>query len=68
MDMAELAAGDRFLLCSDGLDKHVQPGEIADILANGPAEASARRLIDLTLDRGATDNVTVIVVQVDGAG
>lgn len=65
MDMAELAAGDRFLLCSDGLDKHVQPAEIEQIMRNGEPQRVAERLIELTLSRGATDNVTVIVVHIE---
>ena len=50
------------LLCTDGLTKHVPDDEIAGILgAGGSAEQSCRRLVDLTLERGASDNVTVIV-------
>jgi serine/threonine protein phosphatase PrpC len=60
----EIKAGDRYLLCSDGLQKHVPDAEIAETLAAGSNSEAAQKLIALTLSRGATDNVTVIVVDV----
>ncbi len=55
-----LAAGDRFLLCSDGLNKTLSDAELADLLADpGPAD----RLIDEALTRRATDNITVVAVE-----
>lgn len=58
-----MAPGDRFVLCSDGLMKHVADDEIAGIVtAEADAGAAARALLDLTLARGARDNVTVVVV------
>ncbi len=58
----EARPADRFLLCSDGLTDVVADSEIAcELGASEPREA-ARRLVDLTLERGAPDNVTVIVV------
>ncbi len=59
---AQLQLGDRFLLCSDGLTGHVSDPEIADILGSHPPQEAADRLIALTLERGARDNVTVIVI------
>jgi len=64
MDVLDLKHGDKYLLCSDGLDKHVADVEMAQILAKGGPEAVAKALIELTLARGATDNVTVSVVEV----
>ena len=66
MDIFELAAGDRFLLCSDGLDKHVKDPEIEQILASGEPDEIVRQLVELTLERGASDNVTVCVVDIVG--
>ena len=64
----EIAGGvikpsDRLLLCSDGLTEHLEDHELAEILS-GPAQAEeqARKLIELTLERGAKDNVSVIVL------
>ena len=60
--LIDLQADDVLLLCTDGLTKHVPDGEIAGILgAGGGAEQSCQRLVNLTLERGASDNVTVIV-------
>ena len=63
MDMFELEDGDRFLLCSDGLDKHVKDPEIEEIMRSGAPEEITHALVDLTLERGAMDNVTVCVVE-----
>jgi serine/threonine protein phosphatase PrpC len=52
---------DVMLLCTDGLTKHVTNEEIAEQLATvKSAEAICRNLVDLTLSRGASDNVTVL--------
>jgi protein phosphatase len=58
----KLADGDRVLLCTDGLTDMVDHGSIARVLGQGlSAEATCRSLVDLALDRGGLDNVTVIV-------
>ena len=59
----QIAAGDIFLLCSDGLTRHVSDQEIAAVLAGEAAPDAAQVLIDLALDRGAKDNVTAVVVR-----
>lgn len=52
---------DVMLLCTDGLTKHVSDDEIREVLATvRSAEGICRALVDLTLQRGATDNVTVV--------
>jgi len=53
---------DVMLLCSDGLTRHVPDEEIEQELQNlQSSEASCRRLVDLALERGGEDNVTVII-------
>ena len=50
------------LLCSDGLTKHVTDEEIAEHLRTmTSSEQVCRALVDLALERGGTDNVTVVV-------
>jgi serine/threonine protein phosphatase PrpC len=50
------------LLCSDGLTKHVSDEEIAAHIRDmTSSEQLCRALLDLTLSRGATDNVTIVV-------
>ena len=65
MDMQELQKKDRFMLCSDGLTKHVPDLEIESILKQGTHEECCTKLINLTLERGAGDNVTTIVVDIE---
>ena len=60
----ETIEGDVFLLCSDGLVRHVSDPEIASILRSSEPEGAARALIKETLNRGGTDNISVIVIEV----
>jgi PPM family protein phosphatase len=58
-------AGDRWLLCSDGLTNVVRPDTLAEVLVDCPdREACARRLIDLALRAGGPDNITVVLADV----
>ncbi len=53
---------DVMLLCSDGVTKHVTDDEIREaLLRSTSAEATARELLDLALERGGSDNTTLIV-------
>lgn len=58
-----LQAGDAFVLCSDGLTTHVEDGEILDEVVKSAPQPACDALIDLTLARGAVDNVTVVIVR-----
>jgi len=63
-----LQAGDWFLLCSDGLTNMLTDSEIARELARAKAPAQAAgRLLDLVLERGAIDNVTIVIVAAEPA-
>jgi protein phosphatase len=63
----ELAAGDLYLLCSDGLTEHLDDAEIGALLAGCLPEAAARALVEATLAAGASDNVTVVLVAVEAS-
>jgi serine/threonine protein phosphatase PrpC len=62
-----LEAGDIFVLCSDGLTAHVDDKEILTLASAHPPQKACDLLVDLTLDRGAVDNVTVVAVRFDPA-
>jgi protein phosphatase len=58
----ELQPGDKLMICSDGLTKHVGEREIAAILAQqSPAKESCDRLIETAIESGGADNVTVVL-------
>lgn len=57
-------AGDRYMLCSDGLSDPVSAETICDVLGEGTPTAAAAKLIDLALRGGGPDNVTVVVADV----
>jgi protein phosphatase len=59
-----IKAGDRFLLCSDGLTGPLNPQLIGMILASLPPEDAAQTLVDLANLLGGPDNITVIVAEV----
>lgn len=62
----EAAAGDLFLLCSDGLTTMLSDEEIHERLAaDGSLEDICRRLIHDSNARGGFDNVTVVLMEVD---
>lgn len=58
----EIVPGDVFLLCSDGLHGYVEEREIARLLGRGTPEQASQELVELTLQNGAPDNVTVVAV------
>lgn len=59
----DLQPGDVFILCTDGLTTHVEDNEILAAAVASPPQRASDALIDLTLSRGATDNVTAIAVR-----
>jgi serine/threonine protein phosphatase PrpC len=62
VNQLKLADGDRLLLCSDGLPDAVEDESIRQALIDCRESADAcRRLVDLALEGGGRDNVTVIV-------
>ena len=65
VDMQEMEKGDRYLLCSDGLTKHIADLDFEKMLAKGDIEKKCNELIDLTLARGAKDNVTAILIDIE---
>lgn len=61
----DIQAGDRILLCSDGLTEEVPHDEIASRLAETDSnEAAAQALIDAAKQHGGSDNITVIIASI----
>jgi protein phosphatase/serine/threonine-protein phosphatase Stp1 len=60
----EVRPGDRYLLCTDGLTKYAGAAQLQRIAAREPIETVAERLVQVALDGGGADNVSVIVVDV----
>lgn len=63
-DPVELRPGDAFILCSDGLHGVVSREEMLEI-SSLDVDQAARELVNRAIDRGAPDNVTVIVAKVE---
>ena len=56
--------GDWLLLCTDGLTAVMQDDQIAEVLRNSDnPDDACKKLVDITLEGGAPDNVTVIAVK-----
>jgi serine/threonine protein phosphatase PrpC len=64
LSMREARAGDRYLLCSDGLSGVVSEETLAEALKDPDPQSTADRLIELALRSGGPDNITVIVADV----
>ncbi|HET9680115.1 MAG TPA: protein phosphatase 2C domain-containing protein [Gammaproteobacteria bacterium] len=63
MEIYALQKGDQFLICSDGLYKELSSDDIASIMAaQDNDESCAQALLDKTLERGARDNTSVVIM------
>jgi type VI secretion system protein ImpM len=58
-----VSPGDRFLLCSDGLTRTVSDFQIQALLEHLDPSAAVKALVDASLEAGAPDNVTSVVVE-----
>jgi protein phosphatase len=63
MRKGEIEAGDVFVICSDGLTGHMSDDEIVDVVDGRRSQEACDLLIEHTLERGASDNVSVIVIR-----
>ena len=64
----EVQAGDRLLLCSDGLTEMVKNDAIARTLdAEAEPEAAAKALLALANDGGGRDNISIVIARFDPA-
>ena len=58
--------GDIFIICSDGLSDKAFPEEIGEIVQREAPDAACAELIKMANDRGGDDNITAVVIRVDG--
>jgi protein phosphatase len=59
----DVAAADRFLLCSDGLHGYfASDGEVAELCSDGSLEECADAAVSLANQRGGKDNITAVVI------
>jgi serine/threonine protein phosphatase PrpC len=64
-----LRRDDRFLLCSDGLSGKLEHGEIQGIVRDAATlESACGKLVEVALDRGGEDNITVVLAEATGQG
>ncbi|MFD1147515.1 PP2C family protein-serine/threonine phosphatase [Saccharothrix hoggarensis] len=65
----DVEAGDRYLICSDGLSDVVPPDRIGELLtATADGDETVRALIDAANEAGGPDNITCVVVDVLPSG
>jgi protein phosphatase len=69
LESVALQAGDRVLLCSDGLTTMLREHRIAEILRDQQdGEVAAQQLIDEANEAGGADNITVLIVDIEDDG
>jgi len=65
MKTIEIEDGTSFLLCTDGITRHLSDNELRDLLVSGqPIDAVCEEMKRRCYERGAEDNLTAVIVQV----
>lgn len=67
LEIFRLQPGDRFVLCSDGLYKELSDRDINAVLGRSNGADTAELLVQQALERGARDNVSVVVVHIQNS-
>jgi protein phosphatase len=63
----EVEAGTTFLLCSDGITRHIPDEELSELLRRAPSlKEACGEMKRLCYERGAEDNLTAVLVRVGG--
>ncbi len=69
MDELTVSEGDKFVLCSDGLSELVSDDEILfTVLSSNTPEVACDQLVNMAIQKGGDDNITVIVASVPQEG
>src|SRR5713101_3208312 len=65
MKTIEIGEGSAFLLCTDGITRHIPDNELRELLLSGQSvEAICAEMKDRCYKRGAEDNLTAVIVQI----
>ncbi|HKO36382.1 MAG TPA: protein phosphatase 2C domain-containing protein [Pyrinomonadaceae bacterium] len=65
MQTIEVEDGTSFLLCTDGITRHLSDNELRDLIMSGqPIEAVCEEMKRRCYERGAEDNLTAVIVQI----
>ncbi|WP_027800952.1 PP2C family protein-serine/threonine phosphatase [Paraburkholderia dilworthii] len=64
-DAIEVADGDIFLLCSDGLSNEIGEEDMLSVLTTAAHSSAPDQLVSLALERGGRDNITAVVVRAE---
>ncbi len=64
LTLYDVQAGDRILLCSDGLSSFVDHDRLERVMSIGNADAVATELVQLALEGASNDNITVVIADV----
>lgn len=69
-EIDEIRHGDLYLLCSDGVEKELTDDEVKDIMLKhgSDVETMGKEMLDIVLERGSPDNVTLILVEMSRTG
>lgn len=59
-----LQAGDRLVICSDGITRHIRDDELRQVSMVMEPAVAASRLVELANQRGGTDNITIGILEV----
>ena len=64
LSIREVHAGDRIMLCSDGLSGVLRDAELGELLSRNDPPGAVTALVEAAIERGAPDNVTCVVADV----
>ncbi len=59
----DLEAGDKILMCSDGLSNMIDDEDLLDIVMNTPMDDTVDKLIEVAKENGGLDNITAILIE-----
>ncbi len=65
VNIFDLHSNDKFLLCSDGLNKELSDNRICEILSSNTSESANRIMLQQALDVKGRDNITIVTIEPD---